>query len=159
MASVEDAELCIFLAAGWVEAASKQDVAKNQVGESVLALCNQEGGGKNLNLIHEAVSKVGVRMALPKAKDRVKSLRRDYTEALRSAGFESLPETRLHIAVKHIRNRLKPPYLKRRMADIILWRKYEQIDKKRLQGVHENGCQEREAVTKRAKSAYGRARP
>lgn len=57
----------------------------------------------------------------------------DYLGALRSVGYDTIPETRPNMAIKYILNRLKPHYLnylKTRMVDIILRRKNEQLDKK-----------------------------
>lgn len=71
----------------------------------------------------QAVRKVSVNTNIEEAEDRIRSLGREYVNALRSSRYAHILETKPHIAINHILKRLKPPQLYRRMQDIIIWRK------------------------------------
>lgn len=82
-----------------------------------------------MNLINEAVLNISITMSIREAGYRVWSVHRDYLRTLRSAGYDTIPEARPHIALKYIHNRLKLQYFRTRMDDITLWRKNKQFDK------------------------------
>lgn len=86
--------------------------------------------GENLNLINGAVSSVAMNMGILEAKDKVRSLHGDYIKAPRSAGYETIPSIRPHIARNHILGKVNSHHLMARIADMIDWQKNEQLDKK-----------------------------
>lgn len=80
------------------------------------------------------VSNVAMKLHIIKAKERIWSLHRDNLIALRNNWFGTIPEPMPHIAIKHILQRPKPPYLKARMVDIITWRRNDNLDKRDFKG-------------------------
>lgn len=64
-------------------------------------------------------------MQIERTEDRVWSLRKDYSNALRAAGYVEVIENKPHIAINHILRKLIPSQLHRRMLDIMSWRKNE----------------------------------
>lgn len=128
-ASIEDDDLRICIAAGWIDASSIEQITEEQIRQCIDERCKRETTGEQLYLVHQSVKNVTMNTSIAEAEDRVWSLRRDYHHALRSAGFAHIIETKPHIAINHILRKLKPPQLYRRMLDIISWRKNENFHK------------------------------
>lgn len=70
-------------------------------------------------LVNQAVRNVSMNLSIAKAENKVWPLRREYHNALRSAGYAQIMETKQHITVNHILRKLKSSQLYRRMLDII----------------------------------------
>lgn len=129
-ASIDDSYLRMFLTAHWIQADSIKDITENQLKECVKARASYEPKDHELRRIDRVVKGVKMDLSLKEGDDRVWSLHDHYISVLEAAGMPDLPDKKPHIAIKHITNRIKPGLLKRRMKDIVLWRKDEQFDKK-----------------------------
>lgn len=128
-ASIEDDDLNIFIAAGWIDAESIDTITERQILQCIEERCKRVTTGEHLYLVDQAVKNVSMNTNISEAEDRIWSLRRDYYNALRSAGYAHILETKPHIAINHILKKLKPPQLYRRMLDIMTWRKNENFHK------------------------------
>lgn len=128
--SIENADLNIFIAAGWVSAATIDHITELQIRQCIEDRCHRVLDGEHLHIIEDAVKKVAMKMQIFEAEDRVWTMHRDYLTCLRSAGYEELPNHKPHIAIQHVLKRLKPQQLRSRIQSIIKWRKDEQFDKK-----------------------------
>jgi len=129
-ASIDDSDLRIFLTAGWVEAADISSITEDDLKEGVKKRSIRTVGGEQLHIVEETVKGVKMDLNIPEAEDRVWTLHRKYLRVLQSAGFSDLPTTKPHIAIGHILKRVKPQTLRKRMKDIVLWRKDDKFDKK-----------------------------
>lgn len=105
-----------------------------QVRKYVFRRSEKAKKGENLYLINEAISKLLMKMSVTEGEDRIWSLHGDYLEVLRTAGFLSTPEHRLHIAIRPIIERLKPHCLKSRMLGIVAWRMNKKFGKNIFNG-------------------------
>lgn len=124
-ASKEDDDLVIFIAAEWIDAASINAIIERQILRCNEDLWRRSATGEHLCLVDGVVKKVSMHTRKAKAEHRIWPLRRQYCNALRSAGYARIPETKTHIAISHILKKLKPSQLYRRMLDIVIWRKNE----------------------------------
>lgn len=128
-ASIEDDDLEIFLAAEWIETSSIDEITERQVQLCVEERCNHKADGGHLFLINLAVKNVAMDMQMIESNKRVWTLRRDYCNALRNAGYGDLHIKKPHLAINHILGKLKPHALYKRMNDLISWRKDENFHK------------------------------
>lgn len=133
-ASIEDRNLQIFIAVGCIEAETIAEITKVQIKDNILSRGEKDEKADNLFLIIEAVSSVTIRMDITDAEDQAWSLYRNYLEALRDSRLVRIPDSRPHIAISYISDRLKPRYLKSRRWNIITLRKIEEIDKMYFNG-------------------------
>lgn len=100
-ASIEDDDLEIFIAAGWIEASSVDEIAERQIVQCIEERCKREVNGEQLYLVDQAVKNVVMNTNIAEAEDRVWSLTRDYRNALRSAGYAYIVHTKPHIAINN----------------------------------------------------------
>lgn len=129
-ASIDDADLRIFVTAKWVTAEDISSITEEQLRECITKKCTRDIGGEQLHLIEDAVKNVSMKMDIDESEDRVWTLHRDYTSALENTGFSDIPQSKPHIAISHILKRVKPKALKSRIKNIVLWRKDIQFDRK-----------------------------
>lgn len=119
----------IFIAAGWIEASSTDEITEQQVQQCVADRCKHQIEGENLYPVEHAVRGVTVDMQIADPVDRTWTFRRDYCNALRDADYGDLPSHLPHIAIGHILKKLKPHHLYTRMTNIVKWRKNENFEK------------------------------
>ena len=80
--------------------------------------------------VQQAVKDVKMDMSIIEPESRVWTLRWNYRTALEAAGLADIPQERPHVAIRHILHRIKPRGLRRKMKDLIAWRKNEEFDNK-----------------------------
>lgn len=85
-------------------------------------------------MIDQAVDAVEINMHIEGTKNGVWSLRRDYANALREAGYVKIIKEKPYIAIKHILERHKPVWLYQNMLDIITRRKNKGFHKRNFDG-------------------------
>lgn len=108
-ASVEDSDEGILLAAGWIQAALVSQVTELWLKQCVEDRCICNVGEELVYLINETFWKVTVKMNVFETQDQVKALHRDYVQVLKANGYESVPGTKMHVAIAHIMSKVKPP--------------------------------------------------
>lgn len=128
--SIENADLRLFIAAGWIQAPSIENITEMQIRK-----CIQDRGyllldDEHLYLIDEAIWPLDMKINIMEAEDRVWTLHRDYLSLLKRAGYEELPNTKPHIAIGHIMKRIKPTPLRNHMKSVAKWKKNEGFEKK-----------------------------
>ena len=129
-ACIDDSHLKIFLTAKWVEAETLEAITEEMLKECVKARSSHEPQGYELGKIDNIVRDVKMNMKMDDAEDRVWTLHHTYITVLEAAGMTDLPEKKPHIAIGHILKRVEPKLLRRRMKDILIWRKDEGFEKK-----------------------------
>lgn len=129
-ASIDDADLKIFVAAKWIDVDDISKITEDQLKECVKSRSVKTLDGSQLWLVDKAVQHVRMDMSLSEAEDRVWSFHSYYLQVLENAGYANLPSEKPHISIAHILKRLQPAKLYSRMKDIIEWRKVEQFDRK-----------------------------
>lgn len=132
--TIDQANVCIFLAECCIEAACIQKMTREKILKSILACCLRVEEGEKGNLINEVVSKLSMKTGTTEADDTIWSLYGEFSQALRNEGIENRWVTRPHMAMKRTLLTLETRYLKKNIADIILWRKNEQLYKKNFNG-------------------------
>lgn len=124
-ASIEEDDLNISIAAGWINAASLNKIAEKQIYQCIAQCCKRDTKGELLYLVDQTVNNVDMNTSIAEAADRVWPLRRKYHNVLRLASYGYIMQTRPHIAISDMLKKLKLPQLYRRMLEIISWRKNE----------------------------------
>ena len=128
-ASIDDNMLRMFLAFGWINKPRIGDISEEELQDCVRLRANRVPKDNELGRVDAVVLGVKMDGKIPLIEDRVLNLVHVYLETLDVAGFRNLPETKPHVAIRHIMKRLQPSALYRRMRDICEWRKNEQFDK------------------------------
>lgn len=90
-ASIDDADLRIFIAAGWITAQTIDSITEQQLMDCVSKRCERDENGEDLYLITEATRKVSIEMRIVESEDRIWSLHRNDLIALENAGYGHLP--------------------------------------------------------------------
>lgn len=88
-----------------------------------------EATGEDLYLIDQAVKSVAMQMHISEAEDRIWSLCGAYSQALITAGYGDVIQTKLQIAINHFLKKLKPFQLHCKMLYMITWMKDENFHK------------------------------
>lgn len=159
-ACIEDVDLEIFLAAGWIKAPSIDQLTEAQIRQCIDERRKKGVNGEQLYLVDQAVRSVSMNMNIEDAEDRVWSLRRDYANTLRAAGYSNIIEERPHIAINHLLRKLKPVQLYQRMLDIITWRKNKGFRKENFNRfVREVAAQADKLQTEQSAAAPAHRRP
>lgn len=70
--------------------------------------CKRKTDGEQLYLVYEAVEEIAMHIKLTEVEAGVWTLRREYFNALKSAGFGRLHVEKRHIAIEIILIKLKP---------------------------------------------------
>lgn len=133
-ASIDDGDLRIFIAAGWVECSTVYELTNRQIILWVEKRWKKEATGEELYSVDQAVKPVAMQMHVFEAEDRIWSLRTAYSQAVLAAAYGAIIQTKLQIAINHFLKRLKPFQfqLYRRMVDMITWRKNQNFHKRTL---------------------------
>lgn len=85
--SKDDEDLEIFLAIGWIAAASIDKITKSQIKECINESFKRHASGEHLYLVDQAVKSVAMNSSIAEVEDRIWSMRKDYCDALGSAGY------------------------------------------------------------------------
>lgn len=110
-ASIADEDLMVFIAAGRVYCSCIDELTESHIVEYVDNRSTIKATGEVLHLVDHADKTVGVQMHIFEPEDRVWSLRRTYSQALKAAGYDELIELKPHIAIQHFLQRLKSAQL------------------------------------------------
>lgn len=95
-------------------------------------------------MVDLSVESISIKLRIPEAEERIRSLTVVYCHELLEAGYCDLKEDKPHTAIKYLLRSLKQPqrYLEKR--DVIIWRKVENFEKKNFNiFVREEGSQAR----------------
>lgn len=84
-ASLEDDALGIFITVRWIKAASVNDIRQKQMIQCVKDRCFREVIGEQLNLVHNAVNQVQIKMQAESRENRDLSLYRDHILTVQTA--------------------------------------------------------------------------
>lgn len=84
-ASIVDDAFGIFITVGWIKDASVNEIRKEKLIQCVKDRCVSEVNGEQLNLVHNAVKQVQIKMHVEGRKNRVFSLYQYYTLTVKIA--------------------------------------------------------------------------
>lgn len=133
-ASIDDADLKIFLTAQWVDAPNVGSITNDPLRDCIRDKSIRKIEGDQPHLVDDSVKGVKINEDIADAEDRIWTLQRQYIAALESAGLAEIPESKPHISIEHILRRIKPQALKKRMKNIVQWKEDVQFDKKDFGG-------------------------
>ena len=122
-ASIDKLLLKNFLIAKWVDAASVEDISEESLKKCVEERAKRADEDTSLHAVNKVVGNVYMDVTIKNSEDRIWDLMNRYTASLENAGIFDLPETRPHVAIKHILKRVQPKVLKTRMKEEMKWQK------------------------------------
>ena len=122
-ASIDKLLLKNFLIARWILADSVDDITEEALRKCVDDRAKIADEDTSLRSVNKVVNDVRMNMSLKNTEDRIWDLMNRYTATLENAGIYDLPESRPHVAIKHILERVKPFDLRKRMKEEIQWQK------------------------------------
>lgn len=82
-------------------------------------LCNHETTGQQIHFVDRAVTYNSMNTSIVEDEDRAWSLRKEYSNALRSSGYAQIEKKKPHLAIVDFLSKLKNPLLYRRMIENI----------------------------------------
>lgn len=129
-AYIKDDDLKIFIAAGWVDYSSIDELMKRKIRQCMEETRKKKAKGENLYLVDKKIKTAEMQMHIYTPEDQVWSLRRTYAQALRAAGYGELVESKALTTINHFLKRRKPPQLYRRTVNMMTWIKNEIFHKK-----------------------------
>lgn len=110
-ASIGDNIICLFITFGWIDVSTISDISEEQLKACVRTRATQTPKENELGRVEATVQHVEMDNRLPLIEDRVFHIVHMYLETLEVAGFENLPESKPHVAIRHIMKRLQPTIL------------------------------------------------
>lgn len=108
-----------------METLSIDKIAKWQVQACVDENCNNKSGGRQSYFVHDAKTFVAMRIQNAEAAARIRTIRRDYFNALRSAIVRDLHSVKPYIPVAHFLSKLESYALPQSMLHSVKRQKNE----------------------------------
>lgn len=108
-----------FIAAGWVDSSSIDDLIKIQFQQSVEEWCKHNATAEETYLVDQDLKPVSMRILTVETEDRVSSLQRDYHNVLQAAGPRVVVQTTTHIVINNIIEKVNQHQLYCRMLDMM----------------------------------------
>lgn len=91
-ACIENNDLRLFIAAGWVEVPSIIELIEAQIQKCIERRRIKDMNGEQLYLVDKAVRSVSMNMNIDNAENKGRSLKRAYANSLRAARFVNIIE-------------------------------------------------------------------
>lgn len=128
--SIDNDDVENLIAAEWIEASSVDGITEQQAKQCVEDRCRHNVEGEKLYLLEEAVRSVTMSLQIADTCDREWTIRREYYNELRNAGYGEVYLHKPHIAIELIFQKLNPHELYERMMFILKCRKKKNFERK-----------------------------